>query len=162
MPFSCSISSARARHPFQWSTRWYYHRQWMSWSSLTSIDQFWRLVSANSLTIMSSLLGLFGTTELSRRFRRGAPQPSLVTPVDQMCEGVAFSPRSSPQRQVRYDWDCYGVQVSYIPLLFWLNLHCARRFILLPVSDAYVLTFCFVSLLGTSRAVKLVPDHNLL
>jgi len=31
--------------------------------------------------------------------------------------------------------------------------------ILLPVSDAYDLTFCFVPLLGTSRAVNLVPDH---
>jgi len=86
---------------------------------------------------MSSCLSLLGYRQVSRGelgVEHGAQQ-SFSTPVDQICKWVEFAPRSSPQRQVRYDWDCYGVQVSYISLLSWLNLHCARRFILFPVSD---------------------------
>jgi len=166
MPFSRSISSARARHPFQWSTRWNSRRQWMSWSSLTSIDQFCQPVSANSSTVMSSFLSLSGLLAgFSRRVGRWAPQPSFSTPVDQMCEWVAFALRSSPQRQARYDWDCYVVQVSYIPLLFWLNLHWARWFTSWTHPwrrmTAYNLNFCYASLLGAFRAVNLVPDDTL-
>jgi len=73
---------------------------------------------------MSSFLS--GSAGFSQRVERGAPQPSVSTPVDQICEWVAFAPRSSLQRQARYDWDCYGVQVSDLPLLFWLTLHWAR------------------------------------
>ena len=83
----------------------------MNWSSLICIDQFWRLVSANSLTVMPSFLRLSGLSAgFSWRVGGGAPQPSLSAPVDQMCEWVAFAPRSSPQRQIRYDWDCHGLK----------------------------------------------------
>jgi len=71
MAFSRSISSARAKHPFQWSKRWYSHRQWMGWSSLKSIDQFRRLVSANSLTVMSSFHLNQASPPLSTRCANG-------------------------------------------------------------------------------------------